>query len=313
MKQKMLVTAVLFAIAPPALAWPNQPTPQPEPTPNVPNTQQYATATTGASSATSKAVTGDATSNATGGSVGDTSAVGLGGTGGAADSHSAAGVADSGNSVNSLEQQQGIDRSGNSTNLNSLGQGQGQSVGDTISSSDNSGGNSDVQVDASDRSSHSYTAKYYIHPSLTIPVPPSVVGVGNIVVQVSPCGPMMEVSTAPVDGVFHGLFKSKRVDQGTTDTLVPAREVYKQVPLSDGTGYRLLGSQVTTYATVVGVAGARSIALGGGHSDGSYAQGSLGTSSANQRMVLKHVLSLCEIGTVTTAPPVHIQEPKINN
>lgn len=125
------------------------------------------------------------------------------------------------------------------------------------------------------------------------------------------CGPRQEIVLAAVNGTFHGLFRRSKVDQGTTDTLQPAAVPFRSITYPDGST-RYYGHQVTSYVAVVGTSGARSVALGGGGSAGDWGQGSLGTSGANQRMVMKHVLTECELGTsARVMPPIEFSEPRI--
>lgn len=247
--------------------------------------------------------------------VGDTTAVGLGGSGG----HGGAGgkggdggnaVAGGGNAAAhggvglggaaSQGQSQGIASSGNSASTSHGGasqarggdQSQGQSstlTGGNNESSSNSGGNS-IDVDASSRHHTLFI------PSVTQGIAPSIVPGANVTAQAGAvCGPRQEVVSEAVSGTFHGLFVRRGVDQGTTDTLRPAPQAFRTVTYPDGST-RYYGHQVTTYVAAVGVSGARSLALGGGGSRGDWGQGSLGTSSANQRLVIKHVLTECELG-----------------
>jgi hypothetical protein len=139
-------------------------------------------------------------------------------------------------------------------------------------------------------------------------IAPSIVPGANVTAQASAvCGPRQEVVSEAVSGTFHGLFVRRGVDQGTTDTLRPAPQAFRTVNYPDGTT-RYYGHQVTTYVAAVGVSGARSLALGGGGSRGDWGQGSLGTSSANQRLVIKHVLTECELGA--SPPPLVFSEPR---
>ncbi|RQO45186.1 hypothetical protein DBV14_24020 [Variovorax sp. KBW07] len=178
-----------------------------------------------------------------------------------------------------------------------------------------------MQVDAADRSvtSNSYVSKTIFVPAIVPPTPPSSLAVGNIVKETSACGPLQHVVKRPVAGTFIGLFSESKVDQGYTDELEsyvgPNGEVeeYMQRPAPGG-GYVLLGHQVSMYTAIIGVSGARNLALGGGGSQGSWGQGGTGTSSANQQLVTTIQLRLCEVGryvperVAMKAPPLPIIE-----
>lgn len=262
---------------------------------------------------------GDSTSSATGGSatgnlstnsntsqssVGNTTA--NGGAGGSS-------TATTGNNTNSNSTGASTS-SASGRNQQGQGQGQGQALngGNQLSrqSSNQSlgtSGNSRTTVDAADNSSTSYKAVFI--PPVVPPTPPSSLAVGNIVKETSACGPLQSVVKEPVQGTFFGLLLNSRIDQGYTEELAPYRDEngqvveYRREPLPDGSGYRLFGHQVTQYTAIVGVSGARNIAVGAGGSGGGWGQGGLGTSSANQQMVTTVQLRSCEIGTVLTAVP----------
>lgn len=279
----------------------------------------------GTASADSAAVVGDTTAVGLGGRGGDGGAGGRGGDGGHADATGGNAAATGGIGLGGSAaqgQSQGIASSGNSASTSHGGasqarggdQSQGQSAslsggnneassaargGDQAQrqaanahsegSTASSGGNS-ISVDAS--SQH----RTLFIPSVTQGIAPSIVPGANVTAQAGAvCGPRQEVVSEAVSGTFHGLFVRRSVDQGTTDTLRPAPQAFRPINYPDGST-RYYGHQVTTYVAAVGVSGARSLALGGGGSRGDWGQGSLGTSSANQRLVIKHVLTECELG-----------------
>jgi len=167
-------------------------------------------------------------------------------------------------------------------------------------------GGTTTNVDASDRSSTSYKAIFI--PSVVPLTPSSSLAVGNIVKETGACGPLQKIVREPVNGFYFGILSTSRVALGYTDRLVPflddkgVRQDYRQVPLSDGSGYRMFGHQVTQYTTVLGVAANHNIALGGGSSSGAWGQGGMGTSSSMQQFVTSIQLRECEIGTVLTQP-----------
>lgn len=105
--------------------------------------------------------------------------------------------------------------------------------------------------------------------------------------------------------------------QGYTEHLEPYVDAkgfqrdYRHVPLEDGSGYRVFGHQVTQYTTIVGIAGARNIAVGGGGGNGAWGQGGIGASSSMQQMVTTLQLRDCEIGTYVRPPPLPPPAPPI--
>lgn len=234
------------------------------------------TSLTGGNTMTGGANTATNTANGGAGGLGGTG--GQGGTGGSSTSSS-----------------------GGNTMSNGSNSG-GNAMGQSSKTSNDGSGNSSTHVDASDRSV--YNNKTIFIPSVVPATPPSHLAVGNIVKETSACGPLQAISKREIKGTFHGIFSTSEVPQGFHQELVPYIDVngveqqYKNVPLPTGDGYRVFGHQVTQYTTVVGVSGARNIAIGGGGSSGSWGQGGMGTSSANQQLVTTLQLRLCEIGTV---------------
>lgn len=234
------------------------------------------TSLTGGNTMTGGANTATNTANGGAGGLGGTG--GQGGTGGSSTSSS-----------------------GGNTMSNGSNSG-GNALGQSSKTSNDGSGNSSTHVDASDRSV--YNNKTIFIPSVVPATPPSHLAVGNIVKETSACGPLQAISKREIKGTFHGIFSTSEVPQGFHQELVPyiddngVEQQYKNVPLPTGDGYRVFGHQVTQYTTVVGVSGARNIAIGGGGSSGSWGQGGMGTSSANQQLVTTLQLRLCEIGTV---------------
>lgn len=203
----------------------------------------------------------------------------------------------SGNSDNKLV---GGSLTGTNTNKNALGQNA------DLNASTRSGSDNQLQVDASDRSSQSYTdnSKTVFIPPIIPPTPPSTLAVGNIIKETTACGPLQRVVKTPVNGKFFGLFSSEDVPQGFTYDLEPEVDAqgrlltYSELPLADGSGYRMIGNQAIIFATVIGTSGARNVALGGGGSSGSWGQGGGGTSAANQQLVTNIQLRACDMGTM---------------
>ena len=162
------------------------------------------------------------------------------------------------------------------------------------------GSNTSVtNVDAADRSTTDYRSVALVLPSVGVTAP-STVAVGNIIKETMACGVLQSVQRDTVKGIYLGLFKRSQIDLGTDDSLVPftnetGEEVYyKRVLGSDGK-YRLMGHQPIIYTTVLSVSGARNLSLGGGGSQQEWGQAGVGASSAMNRLVSKIQLRSCEM------------------
>lgn len=162
------------------------------------------------------------------------------------------------------------------------------------------GSNTSVtNVDAADRSTTDYRSVALVLPSVGVTAP-STVAVGNMIKETMACGVLQSVQRDPVKGTYMGLFKRSQIDLGTDDSLVPftnetGEEVYyKRVLGSDGK-YRLMGHQPIIYTTVLSVSGARNLSLGGGGSQQEWGQAGVGASSAMNRLVSKIQLRSCEM------------------
>ena len=160
------------------------------------------------------------------------------------------------------------------------------------------GSNTSVtNVDAADRSTTDYRSVALVLPSVGVTAP-STVAVGNIIKETMACGVLQSVQRDTVKGTYMGLFKRSQIDLGTDDSLVPftnetGEEVYyKRVLGSDGK-YRLMGHQPIIYTTVLSVSGARNLSLGGGGSQQEWGQAGVGASSAMNRLVSKIQLLSC--------------------
>ena len=156
---------------------------------------------------------------------------------------------------------------------------------------------STTNVDAADRSTTNYRSVALVLPSVGVTAP-STVAVGNIIKETMACGVLQSVQRDTVKGTYLGLFKRSQIDLGTDDSLVPftnetGEEVYyKRVLGSDGK-YRLMGHQPIIYTTVLSVSGARNLSLGGGGSQQEWGQAGVGASSAMNRLVSKIQLRSC--------------------
>ena len=173
-----------------------------------------------------------------------------------------------------------------------------QTASTSASNSAKTGSNtSTTNVDAADRSTTDYRSVALVLPSVGVTAP-STVAVGNIIKETMACGVLQSVQRDTVKGTYLGLFKRSQIELGTDDSLVPftnetGEEVYyKRVLGSDGK-YRLMGHQPIIYTTVLSVSGARNLSLGGGGSQQEWGQAGVGASSAMSRLVSKIQLRSC--------------------
>ena len=229
-------------------------------------------------------------------------------------------------------QQQGIDSSiGNANDVansndnsnrgtNEQGQGQDQGQGQSQGldntnrlgqSNDNSGNSANdvaqgqdtetsVNVDAADRSSYQHEtnvdARSWYIPSVVPPTPASVTGVGNIIHDVSTCGPLQSVIREPVQGHYFGMVSTTQFDLSYNDTLIPFFDDNGYEQLYRNVQGRYYGHQVISDTAILGTAAARNAALGGGGNDANWGQGGMGSSSSVQAMVTHIQLRLCDAG-----------------
>lgn len=211
------------------------------------------------------------------------------------------------------DQRNNVDAS--SANSNKQNTSQTNAGNNSKSTQTNAGNNSSnaaqgntTSVDASDRSVTNYSSKTLFIPPVVPATPPSQVAIGNIIKETLACGPLQTVVKTPIVGTRSGLIGKSKVDQGFTYDLAPYTDAngnildYREVPLADGSGYRLFGSQVVMFSTVIGISGGGNLAIGGGGGNQSWGQGGFGTSSSNTRLVTNIQVAQCEVGTVKYVP-----------
>ena len=171
---------------------------------------------------------------------------------------------------------------------------------------------STTNVDAADRSTTNYRSVALVLPSVGVTAP-STVAVGNIIKETMACGVLQSVQRDDVKGTYLGLFKKSEVNLGTDDTLVPfvneagEETYYKRVLGSDGK-YRLMGHQPVVYTTQLSVSGARNLNLGGGGSNQEWGQAGVGASSAMTRLVSKIQLRSCVAAVEEVATATRIKQ-----
>lgn len=256
-----------------------------------------------------------------GGSVaGSGNSTAQGGAGGRSDANAAQqqGIAGSGNSRNSMTGGDQTTRvTGGDQNSNLTGGNQALRGGDQRTSQSTSqalrGGDQDAStrsgVGQSGNSStyvggDSYTNKTIFIPPIVPPTPPSQLAVGNIVKETTACGPLQTVVKTPINGVALGFFTDSEVKQGFTYDLQDYKDAngnlitYSELPLADGSGYRMIGHQAIIFGAIIGTSNAKNISLGGGGSGGGWGQGGGGNSGAIQQLVTNIQLRACDLGTV---------------
>lgn len=198
-------------------------------------------------------------------------------------------TATTGNNTNSSNATGGTQTSSNSNGANSNGP---NTNGENV-------GNGATTVNANNNST--YKAIYI--PPVVPPTPPSQLAVGNIVKETTACGPLVRVKQKTVEGTFFGLVLNNKFAQGHDDQIEAILDdhgnpTWHDVPVSDarGAGFQRWGDQVTMFTTVVGLAGARNIAVGAGGSNGGWGQGGMGTSGSIQQMVTTVQVMPCDMG-----------------
>ena len=229
---------------------------------------------------------------------------GAGGQGGAGGSASNVGI---------NGQQQGIDRSGNSTNANTAAQGQGQTSANRNSQSTSAGNGAGagagsnnrtataMTVDASDRSSTSYVAK-------SIALPPVLHGqaappLASAAMTVIPgvCGPRHYTETVPVLGTHHGILWDSSVPQGHDYTAVPAT-----TPFIEKDGY-LIGHMLNEFVAAVGTSSSKSISVWGVGKEQNGGGGGAANSGSHQQIVVRITVKDC-LMPVKAAPVVEVKQ-----
>ena len=119
----------------------------------------------------------------------------------------------------------------------------------------------------------------------------------NIVMNPRPCGPRVDIVSAPVVGKRFGVLGGVRdVEQGDTESFVPAEEPFLR------RGNMLFGHEVVEYVTVVGTSAAGSFSIAGYGTDGNGAQGGASGGGALQQMVVKVSVRECVMSVDAPAP-----------
>ncbi|WP_155623821.1 hypothetical protein [Burkholderia territorii] len=223
--------------------------------------------------------------NTSGGSATTTSGAVSGGSGGSVGAVSPA------QSVSSNLGQTASARGGKQSSLNSNQYGQNIGTGNTT-------------VNANTYST--YKAIYI--PPVVPPTPASNLAVGNIVKETLACGPLAKKTSRTVEGTYFGLLSDSKFEQGHDDSVEPildgdGRQMYHDVPLVNdlrGQGFHRYGSQIVMFTAIVGIAGARNIAIGAGSSAGGWGQSGMGTSGSIQQMVTTIQVIPCDLGIYIT-------------
>lgn len=203
---------------------------------------------------------------------------------------------------------------GNNRNELNNGQGQDQNQRADATSDQQQSAESNVDIDASDRSTTSYSSKVdarslYI-PAVAQPVIPSTNPAAGVTTIVGSCGPMFSINRHAVHGAFVGLTRTKLLEVGHEDFKAPYLDAngvqikYEAYQQPDG-GWQIMGHQAIYTIAVVNVSGSRQLGLGGGGGSAmNWAQGQAGGSSAMQRMVTNIHIEPCVAGGITPPPAV---------
>jgi hypothetical protein len=244
-------------------------------------------------------------------------------TGGAATS--------TGTNVGINGQQQGIDRSGNSTNTvgqntdvrNTLGQATdvrnnnsvaGANTGTNTSANSLQGGaqnastqsgvkgsgNATVAVDAR-QAGDVYNSKTTVWAPVVHGPAAAPLAAANLVVIPGVCGPRVEVIKTPVVGKRFGIFGGQDdVEQGYDYEVVPAAVPYKIV------GGEQHGEVVTFLAAALGTSSAGSFSIGGYGKDGNGGQGGAAASGQLQQIVTRVLRRDCVMARAVEPAPIAI-------
>ncbi|WP_155627016.1 hypothetical protein [Burkholderia diffusa] len=177
----------------------------------------------------------------------------------------------------------------------------------TSSNSNQNGQNIGTGNTTVNANTHSSYKAIYI-PPVVPPTPASNLAIGNIVKETLACGPLVKKTSRKVEGTYFGILSDSKFEQGHDDSVEPVldgegRQMYDDVPLvndSRGQGYHRYGSQVVMFTAIVGLAGARNVAIGAGSSAGGWGQSGMGTSGSIQQMVTTVQIVPCDLGIYIT-------------
>lgn len=175
----------------------------------------------------------------------------------------------------------------------------------SVASADGSG-NSDTQVtiDSSDRSVREGDVSQALFISTIQAAPPSIVAGATAIVDRGVCGPRQGLVTEDVNGIYIGMFSQRKVYLGKSDRLVSIEGQKFLVDRGQDGVTRLIGQRPVSYIAVIGVAGSRSIGVGGGKTGGDWGQVGASGGSSMQRMVVQTNLEDCEYAHTAPAPVI---------
>ena len=286
---------------------------------NGPQTMGQAnTGTVGNTTATTGPSTSNSGGNTLGGASSSTGAIsnqnvasgGAGGKGGAGGQGGAASSTGTNTGING--QQQGIDRSGNSDNRNALTGGaqnssQRTSAGNGAGAGAGSGNQTanTTRVDASDRSSTTYTSRAVAHAPIIHGAASAPLATATMVVQPGVCGPRHYAEMTPVTGTHHGLLWDSSVRQGNDYAVVPAAS-----PFVMKDGY-LIGHMIHEYVAVLGTSSSKSLSVQGYGSNQQGGGGGAATGGSHQQIVVRITIRECVMPTREPAVAAVIERPVI--
>jgi hypothetical protein len=147
-----------------------------------------------------------------------------------------------------------------------------------------------TSVDAS--SNDSYVSQSIFIPSVGVASPAIVAG-SNVIVDRGVCGPRQGLKTEEVNGVYIGMFRKSKVYLGQSDRLVDVDGERFLIDNGPDGRKRLIGHRPVSYTAVIGVAGSRSLGLGGGKTGGDWGNAGASGGSSMQRLVVQTNLESC--------------------
>lgn len=143
--------------------------------------------------------------------------------------------------------------------------------------------------------------------------PPTAIAGANVTAVTGACGPMVEIIRTPVTGTFIGFFADAQNPQGYTERMEDySADGVNPTPYIAMHG-RWFGHQVTQYAAVVSVGGARSASFSGWGAGGPGGSIGGGASGANQQMVYGIQKRLCDTGMAVVNVPQLTYTPPTNS
>lgn len=243
-----------------------------------------------------------ATSTSNGGTQGQVATGGAGGKSASASSSNGTN-AQGQSSTNSNKGGNTASTNNNSTGASTSagGKSSSSSAGGRSSSSNGATGSGNSTTLQEGNTNTNVDARTLVIPAMVPATPPSSVGIGQVVVTTTACGPRRAIKSSTIVGTYFGFFSNEKIEQGVTDVLVdPVDANGKRLPRfdkeidPDGTEH-VYGMQFVLSSTVVAIAGARNFAMGGGAGLGPNGQIGGGSSASMSQLVTTIQPLECEV------------------